>query len=218
MVCTHVSMHLEAKRLSGNDPQVSSSDGSSTGKPLGRGDPSRLRNTRGSYAATKIAYNIGRLHGLSLRIFLYRRIGTRVGKNCVIRRGIYLASPNQLEVGDGCFLGRASLFCTGGVKIGKNVNVSDGVVIITAKHDVSSPEFEALYEPITIQDWAWIATNAIILAGVTIGEGAIVAAGAVVTKDVPPYSIVGGNPATVIGERKKQAFRYVPGSYRPPLL
>jgi len=178
----------------------------------------RLRNTKRSYFATKMAYNIGRLHGLRLRLYLYREMGMKVGKNCVIRRGIYLTSPNELEVGDGSFLGRASLYCTGGVKIGKNVNVSDGVVIITAKHDVNSPKFEALYEPVRLEDWSWIATNAIILGGVTVGEGAVVAAGAVVTKDVPPYSVVGGNPAQVIGERKKQAFDYVPGNYHPPFL
>jgi acetyltransferase-like isoleucine patch superfamily enzyme len=178
----------------------------------------RLRNTRRSYFDTKVAYNIGRLHGLRLRLYLYRRIGMKVGKGCVIRRGVYLGSPNELELGDGSFLGRASLYCTGGVKIGKNVNVSDGVVIITAKHDVNSPQFEAKYEPITIEDWAWIATNAIVLAGVTIGEGAVVAAGAVVTKDVPPYTIVGGNPGKAIGERKKQKFDYVPGNYHPPFL
>jgi acetyltransferase-like isoleucine patch superfamily enzyme len=180
--------------------------------------PPRLRNTRRSYTATKIAYNIGRLHGLRLRLYLYRRIGMKVGTGCVIRRGVYFGSPNELELGDGSFLGRASLYCTGGVKIGRNVNVSDGVVIVTAKHDVNSPKFGASYVPIRIEDWAWIATNAIVLAGVTIGEGAVVAAGAVVTKDVPPYSIVGGNPAKVIGERKKQEFDYVPGAYHPPFL
>ena len=178
----------------------------------------RLHNTRRSYFATKLAYNIGRLHGLSLRLFLYRRVGMKVGEGCVIRRGVYLASPNELQVGDGSFIGRAGLYCTGGVKIGRNVNISDGVVVITAKHDINSPRFEATYEPIEIKDWAWLATNAIVLAGVTIGEGAVVAAGAVVTRDVPAYSVVGGNPATVIGERKKQQFEYVPGSYRPPLL
>jgi len=178
----------------------------------------RARNTSRSYFASKVAYNIGRLHGLSLRIFLYRKIGMKIGRNCVVRRGVYLGSPNELEMGDGSFIGRASLYCTGGVKIGKNVNVSDGVVIITAKHDVNSAAFEAVYEPIIINDWAWIATNAIVLAGVTIGEGAVVAAGAIVTKDVLPYSIVGGNPAKVIGERKRQAFTYVPGNYHPPFL
>jgi len=209
---------VEAKRLSESDAPVVSLAGASAGASTGTGDASPRRNSRESYTATKLAYNIGRLHGLRLRLFLYRRIGMQVGKNCVIRRGIYLASPNQLEVGDGSFLGRASLYCTGGVKIGKNVNVSDGVVIITAKHDVNSAKFEALYEPISIGDWAWIATNAVVLAGVDVGEGAIVAAAAVVTKDVPPYSIVGGNPAKVIGERKKQTFAYVPGNYHPPLL
>lgn len=178
----------------------------------------RLRNTRHSYLATKIAYNIGRLHGLRLRLFLYRKIGMKVGRNCTIRRGIYLGSPNELTVGEGSFLGRASLYCTGGVKIGRSVNISDGVVIITAKHAVNSPRFEAIYEPIEIGDWAWLATNAMILAGITVGEGAVVAAGAVVTKDVPPYSIVGGNPAKVIGERKKQPFDYVSGNYHPPFL
>jgi len=69
-----------------------------------------------------------------------------------------------------------------------------------------------------IEDWAWLATNAVVLAGVTVGEGAVVAAGAIVTHDVPAYSVVAGNPASVSGERQKQEFRYVPGSYRPPLL
>lgn len=178
----------------------------------------RIHNTRRSYLATKLAYNIGRLHGLGLRLYLYRRIGMRVGRNCVIRRGIYLASPNELEVGDGSFLGRARLYCTGGVVIGRNVNVSDGAVIITAKHDINSPAFEARYEPVRVEDWAWIATDAIVLGGVTVGEAAVVAAGAVVTRDVPPYTVVGGNPAKVIGERKRQAFSYVPGNYHPPLL
>jgi len=183
-----------------------------------KGEGVRLHNTRRSYLATKIAYNIGRLHGLSLRLYLYRRIGMKVGQGCVIRRGVYLASPNELQVGDGSFIGRASLYCTGGVRIGRNVNVSDGVVVITAKHDINSPDFNATYEPIVIEDWAWLATNAVVLAGVTVGEGAVVAAGAIVTHDVPAYSVVAGNPATVIGERTKQGFRYVPGSYRPPLL
>jgi len=142
----------------------------------------------------------------------------KVGNNCVIRRGVYLASPNELEIGDGTFIGRASMYCTGGVKIGKNVNISDGVVVITAKHNVYSPEFEAIYEPITIEDYAWLATNCIILAGVRIGQASVVAAGAVVTKDVAPYSIVGGNPAEVIGERPKIQYSYTPGAYRPPFL
>jgi acetyltransferase-like isoleucine patch superfamily enzyme len=174
-------------------------------------------NTRKSYIATKLAYNIGRLHGLRLRLYLYRKIGMKVGSDCVIRRGITIESPDRLMVGDGSFLGRANLHCTGGISIGKNVNVADGVAMITAKHDINSPRFEALYEPIVVEDWCWIATNAIIIGGVRVGEGAVVAAGAVVTKDVPPYSVVGGNPAIIIG-RRKGGLEYKPGDYHPPFL
>jgi acetyltransferase-like isoleucine patch superfamily enzyme len=180
--------------------------------------PPRPRNTRNSYLATKLAFNIGRLHGLRLRLYLYRMVGMKVGQNCVIRRGVYLASPNELEIGDGTFIGRAGLYCTGGVKIGKNVNISDGAVVITAKHDINSPRFEAKYEPIVIEDYAWLATNVTVLGGVTVGEAAVLAAGCVVTKDVPPYTVVGGNPAKPIAERKRQAFDYVPGNYHPPFL
>jgi maltose O-acetyltransferase len=201
-----------------NPPVDSGAKSDAPGGEVAQTAARRVRNTSRSYFSSKVAYNIGRLHGLKLRIFLYRKIGMKIGKNCVVRRGVYLGSPNELELGDGSFIGRANLYCTGGVRIGRNVNVSDGAVIITAKHDVNSPAFEALYLPITVNDWAWIATNAIVLAGVTVGEGAVVAAGAVVSKDVLPYSIVGGNPAKVIGERKKQAFTYVPGNYHPPFL
>ncbi len=84
------------------------------GRPTGTGigtavAPPRVRNTKHSYLATKLAYNIGRLHGLRLRLYLYRRIGMKIGKGCVIRRGVYLGSPNELELGDGSFVGRASL-------------------------------------------------------------------------------------------------------------
>ena len=145
------------------------------------------RNSKKSYTATKLAYNIGRLHGLRLRIFLYRKIGMQIGSNCVIRRGVYLASPNESSVGDGTFVGRANLYCTGGVRIGKNVNISDGVWIITAKHDIESANFEANYEPINIEDYAWLASNCMVLGGVTIGRGAIVAGGCVVPKDCTTF-------------------------------
>jgi hypothetical protein len=64
----------------------------------------RVRNTSRSYFSSKVAYNIGRLHGLKLRIFLYRKIGMKIGKNCVVRRADYLGSPKGLEVGEGSFI------------------------------------------------------------------------------------------------------------------
>ena len=82
--------------------------------------------------------------------------------------------------------------------IGKNVCIGEDVRLITGSHDVTSPHFNLVTRPITINDNVWIATGAIVLPGVTIGEGAVVAAGAVVTKDVEPWSVVAGNPAKFI--------------------
>ena len=85
--------------------------------------------------------------------------------------------------------------------IGRNVCISEDVRILPASHDVSSPTFDYGCRPVTICDNVWIATGAIVLLGVTIGERAVVAAGAVVTKDVDPWTIVGGNPAKFIKKR-----------------
>ena len=81
------------------------------------------------------------------------------------------------------------------------MTISPRVTISSAGHDVQSTAFGYVSAPISIGDYAWVGINATILKGVTIGEGAVVAAGAVVTKDVEPYAIVAGVPARKIGER-----------------
>ncbi len=93
-----------------------------------------------------------------------------------------------------------------GIKIGKNVNLSTEVQIWTEQHDHRDPYFRCLTDEsygVVIEDRAWIGPSAIILHSVTIGEGAIVAAGAVVTKNVAPFTLVGGVPAKKISERNK---------------
>jgi len=76
------------------------------------------------------------------------------------------------------------------------------VRIYTREHDPQSPVFAESAGPVIIKDFAWVSSHAIVLPGVTVGRGAVVAAGAVVTKDVPALAIVGGNPARMIGERQ----------------
>lgn len=88
-----------------------------------------------------------------------------------------------------------------GLTIGDNVNVSEGVLVFSLHHDISSPDFAASGGPVIISDHVFIGARAIILPGVQIGRGAVVAAGAVVTRDVAPLSIVGGVPAREIGIR-----------------
>ncbi len=87
----------------------------------------------------------------------------------------------------------------GGIRIGDGVMIGHNVVIATINHDLD-PKMarKNRYAPVTVCDHAWIGSNATILPGVTVGEWAVVAAGAVVTKDVEPYTVVGGVPAKVI--------------------
>ena len=103
----------------------------------------------------------------------------------------------------------------GGVKIGDNVNISSYVKIISAGHSLMHTDFRGTKEQITIDRNVWLATGSTILEGVHIGEGAVVACGAVVTSDVPPYSVVGGIPAKKISERIHE-LNYVVGM--PPIL
>jgi len=89
----------------------------------------------------------------------------------------------------------------GGLTIGDNVSVSAGVWLLTDGHAMNDPLFPEVLAPVCIGDYAWLGSRALVLPGVRIGDGAVVAAGAVVTKDVEPYAVVAGVPARAIGTR-----------------
>lgn len=138
------------------------------------------------------------------RRWYYRRMGIRIGRNTTINMNQYILTPQSLAIGDDCHINRGCLLdARGYLEIGNNVSISYGVKLMTGSHDSSDSRFPGKYLPIRIGDNAWIGVNATVLQNVKIGEGAVVAAGAVVTKDVAPYTIVGGVPAKVIGERNK---------------
>ena len=88
------------------------------------------------------------------------------------------------------------------IVIGAQATVSQGVKLCSASHDISSRIMELITSPIRIGENAWVAGWSIILPGVTIGEGAVVGAGSVVTKNVEPWTVVAGNPAKVIKRRE----------------
>lgn len=119
-----------------------------------------------------------------------------------IQGGAEVWQPWKLTIGENSWIdGGVKLYSVDEIKIGANAVISEGAFICTASHDFTSPIFELTTAPITIGDCAWIASRAIVLPGVTIGEGAVVAAGSVVTKDVEPWTIVGGNPARALKRR-----------------
>ena len=116
----------------------------------------------------------------------------------------------NLTIGARSFLGRISIALHDQVIIGENVCINDGVQILTASHDVTDPHWTQIKSKIIIDDYAWVAINAIILPGVHIGKGAIVGAGAVVSKDVEAGTIVAGNPAKPLSKKRGSDLVYNP--------
>ncbi|HHV59802.1 MAG TPA: acyltransferase [Clostridiaceae bacterium] len=142
-----------------------------------------------------------------IRGFLCRRIFRKAGRNINIEHGVFFASGMDIEIGDNSGLG-LNARVTGPLKIGNDVMMGPDVMIFTQNHkndrlDIPMRLQTAPKEGVVIEDDVWIAARVIILPGITIHKGAIVGAGAVVTKDVPPYAVVGGNPARVIKYRNE---------------
>jgi maltose O-acetyltransferase len=96
-----------------------------------------------------------------------------------------------------------------GLKIGNCVSISPEVYIMSLTHDPQDPAFPAIGKPVVIEDYVWIGSRAMIMPGVTLAKGTVVGAGSIVTKTFPPFSIIAGSPAKVIGERTNDL------SYKP---
>ncbi|MDN6257363.1 MAG: acyltransferase [Lactococcus lactis] len=137
-----------------------------------------------------------------LRIFMYRLGGMNI-KNAGVRSGCVFNGTN-IEIKDGAFINHNTFVnCYEKVTIGKNVYVAFDVLITTNSHEVGDPTQRAINNvrsPINIGDGTWIGARATILPGVTIGEGCIIAAGAVVNKDCKPNGMYAGVPAKRIKE------------------
>lgn len=138
------------------------------------------------------------------RKFIYRLSGITIGRQVGFHWRARFFCPSKLQIGNNCIIGNdAMLDARNNIIIGDNVSLSMGVWIWTLEHDPQDVYYGAKGGPVVIEDYVWVSCRVIILPGVTIGKGAVVAAGAVVTKDVQPYTIVGGVPAKEIGVRTK---------------
>lgn len=158
---------------------------------------------------------VGHIPSHSFRKLFYRIAGVRIGKGSAIHMWANFFDPGNISIGEDSILGD-HIFLDGREKlvIGSHVDIASQVMIYNSEHNLESGDFEAIEEPVAIGDYTFIGPRAIILPGVKVGKGAVVAAGAVVTKDVPEFAIVGGVPAKVIGERKNKKLDYKLGRAR----
>ena len=160
---------------------------------------------------------LNKLPSRHLRRWFYILMGAQLGKRTFPSRRVEVLYPKGLKLGDGVSVGWfAELDARGGITVGNDTNISSHVKFITGSHDIDDPNFTADFKPIHIGHHCWIGTGATILQGVHIGNGAVIAAGAVVTKDVPSYEVWGGVPAKFIRQRKNNNLQYKIG--KPPLL
>lgn len=158
-------------------------------------------------------YRVSHTPSHHVRNFIYKNVcKMKIGKDVVIYHGTEIREPANITLKRGTIIGDNSILDgRNGIVVGEDVVFASNVRIWTEQHDHEDPYFRCSTQkhgPVIIDRHAWIGSHTIILHSVHIGEGAVVAAGAVVTKDVAPYTIVAGIPAKKIGERTHD-LRYV---------
>jgi len=157
-----------------------------------------------------------------VRRFFYRLFGMKIGQGSTLHMMGRIYDPRYIKIGKDSIVGekftldgrRQLANSLGGIVIGDHVDIASEVMIWSSQHDIRSSDFHATEDPITIEDYVFIGPRAIILPGIRLGKGAVVGAGAIVTKDVLPGEIVGGIPAKPIGQRAVKEYNYRLGRAR----
>lgn len=158
----------------------------------------------------------GRVPFVGMRTWLYGLMGVKFENRRTTTLMMYneWMAPGGVAIGRGTIIGRHCILDgRAPLKIGANVNIGGRCQLFTGMHDPHDNDFVAEFKPIVIEDHVWLAVSVIVLPGVTIGRGAVVAAGSVVTRDLPGGKIYAGIPAREIGERRSDLS--YENTYRP---
>jgi acetyltransferase-like isoleucine patch superfamily enzyme len=202
------------------DLQLAAEETPPTGSPEALGDralPLRLFCIRVFNYLTN--HVVAHVPSFTIRRLWYQHaLGIEFGGHASVFMGVYVwfhGGPREVRrrgvaIGKNSRINRdCTLDVRGGLTIGENVSISPEVMIVAGSHDVNDPTFPTVEtDPVSIGDHVFIGSRAMILGGVTLGRGAVVAAGSVVTKNVPPMTIVAGVPAKPVGVRDPGATAY----------
>lgn len=158
---------------------------------------------------------VGHIPSHNIRKLSYLLSGMKIGRGSTIHVGANFFYPKGITIGEDTIVGMGA-FIDGREKvvIGNHVDIASEVMIYNSEHDLESETFKAVNGKVEIGDYVFVGPRAIILPNVKIGRGAVVAAGAVVSHDIDDFSIVGGVPAKVIGQRKNKNPHYRLGRAR----
>jgi len=135
---------------------------------------------------------------------LLRLFGASVAKVVRLRPTILVEQPWNLTIGENSSIGdRAIIYCLGKVSIGQHVSISQGAHLCAGTHDYRKADMPLLRPPVVVNDYAWVAADAFVGPNVTVGEGAILGARGCATRDLEPWTIYAGNPATKVKPRPR---------------
>ena len=152
---------------------------------------------------TIFARPLPRSIGSGWKRFLLRLFGAKLASTAIVYSSAKIYYPANLITDEySCLASGVDCYNVALVKIGANTTVSQGAYLCTASHDISDSLNPLVTAPIIVKDQAWIATDAFVGMGVTVGQGAVIGARACVFKDVEPWTVVGGNPAKFIKRRE----------------
>jgi putative colanic acid biosynthesis acetyltransferase WcaF len=135
------------------------------------------------------------------RIFILTIFGAKIGKGSIVYASAKVLAPWNLEIGKETCIGPNVKFHIGKTIIGSKVTISQGSYLCSGSHEIDSLNTPFVTEPITIEDYVWIAADVFIMMGVTIKEGAVVGARSSVFKNIAPWTVVGGNPSKFLKKR-----------------
>ncbi|TVQ63401.1 MAG: putative colanic acid biosynthesis acetyltransferase [Phycisphaerales bacterium] len=151
--------------------------------------------------STVFKYSFHNFYEFRSRIL--RLFGAKIPPGVRIRRTARFVAPWNLEMGTNSSIGdHATLICVGKIKIGDHVSISQLCYIVAGSHDYTKTAMPAVAMPITIEDHTWVAADVFICGGVTVGEGCVIGARAVVSRSTEPWGIYVGNPARRKGDRR----------------
>lgn len=160
---------------------------------------------------------VGYFPSHKIRRVTFRLAGIKLGSRTAIHIGARFYEPKNISIGEGTIIGdHATLDGRASLTIGNHVDIASEVMVFNSHHDIDDPDFSPIEKPVLIGDYVFIGPRAVILPGVTLGKGAVIAAGAVVTKDVPEYMVAAGVPAKIIRPRRLTDPKYRLG--RPRLF
>lgn len=160
-------------------------------------------------------YVVNRVPIHAVRVGWLRLMGAHIHARASLQIAVLVfGPPSRLSIGAETVVNpEVRLDARSGLTIGRNVSISREVFILTLGHDYNRADFSLKGLPVVIEDDVWIGIRAVVMPGVTLGRGSVIAANATVTRDTEPWGVYVGNPARKIGERRQQAYDSI--YYRP---